>query len=157
MLAKLNDLEIEELLRQQIVGRIGCHADGVTYVVPISYGYDGQYIYSRTDEGMKLEMMRKNPVVCFQVDHFHNMANWKSVIVMGKFEEITATAARNAALEVLGKRIFPLITSETVQQFANYPYQPMNFDEIKGTVFRIVPQKKSGRCENNGFFPTAPF
>ena len=157
MLAKLNELEIEDLLRQQIVGRIGCHSDGVTYVVPISYAYDGQYIYARTDEGLKLEMMRRNPVVCFEVDQFNNMANWKSVVVMGGFQEITVKADRNTALDILGKRIFPVITSETVEQFASYPYQPKNFDEIQGTVFRIVPHVKSGRYENNGVLPTEAF
>ncbi|MEJ0105912.1 MAG: pyridoxamine 5'-phosphate oxidase family protein [Bacteroidota bacterium] len=53
MFGSLNNNEIDELLHQQFIGRIGCHAEGVTYVVPISYAYDGEYIYGRTFEGMK--------------------------------------------------------------------------------------------------------
>ncbi|HRN58380.1 MAG TPA: pyridoxamine 5'-phosphate oxidase family protein, partial [Agriterribacter sp.] len=45
--------DIEILLQQQLVGRIGCHAKNVTYVVPVSYAYDGAYIYGHTFEGMK--------------------------------------------------------------------------------------------------------
>ena len=39
-------------------------------------------------EGKKIEMMRKNPEVCFQVDAIADLLNWESVICWGKFEEI---------------------------------------------------------------------
>ena len=68
MLGKLTLLQIEEVIKGQIVGRIGCHANGMTYVVPVSYAYDGDYIYVRTFEGLKLDMMRKNPKVCFEIE-----------------------------------------------------------------------------------------
>ncbi len=46
MFGELNPEEIEQLLSAQLVGRIGCHADGTTYVVPVSYGYqDFQSMY----------------------------------------------------------------------------------------------------------------
>src|SRR4029079_17175045 len=32
--------EIAEFLRSQRIARLGCHADGVTYVVPLIYAYD---------------------------------------------------------------------------------------------------------------------
>src|SRR5438876_5549045 len=101
MLGKLNDTEIEEILKHQVVGRIGCHSDGVTYVVPVSYAYDGKDIYMHTYEGMKLKMMRKNPHVCFEADTMKDMANWQSVIAWGEFEEITEPAERNKALQIL--------------------------------------------------------
>jgi len=41
MLGKLTMAEIEEVIKHQIVGRIGCHANGMTYRVPVSYAYDG--------------------------------------------------------------------------------------------------------------------
>jgi len=56
------------VLTSQLIGRIGCHADNVTYVVPVSYVYDGDSIYSHTHEGMKINMMRENPDVCFEAD-----------------------------------------------------------------------------------------
>ncbi len=42
MFGTLSPQEIETVLHQQVVGRLGCHAEGLTYVVPISYGYDGR-------------------------------------------------------------------------------------------------------------------
>ena len=84
----MNAAEIEQLLQQQLVGRIGCHVDGLTYVVPVSYAYEGNYIYCHALEGMKINMMRKNPDVCFEVDNTKNLANWQSVIAWGSFEEL---------------------------------------------------------------------
>jgi len=68
MFGELSQNEIEDLLHQQVIGRIGCHADDTTYVVPISYAYDGQYVYGHTREGMKLNLMRKNRNICFEID-----------------------------------------------------------------------------------------
>lgn len=66
MLGDLNASEIERFLRENIVGRIGCrHAFGKTYVVPITYAYEGSAVYAHSDEGMKLHMMRDNPTYRF--------------------------------------------------------------------------------------------
>ena len=89
MFGKLNSEEIDQLLNNQLVGRIGCHSDGVTYVVPISYAFDGNNIYAHSFKGLKLTIMRKNPKVCFEVDDTQDLANWKSVICWGEFEELT--------------------------------------------------------------------
>lgn len=43
----------------------------------------------------KIEMMRKNPKVCFEVDDIKNIFSWKSVIAWGTFEEITDIAEQD--------------------------------------------------------------
>lgn len=48
MLGELNSSQIENVLRGEVIGRIGCHANDTTYVVPVSYVYDGIYVYSHT-------------------------------------------------------------------------------------------------------------
>ena len=89
MLGILSELEIEEFLKSELVGRIGCHSDGVTYVVPVNYIYDGVHIYAHSGQGMKINMMRKDPNICFEIDNIQSIIHWRSVIVWGKFEEIT--------------------------------------------------------------------
>ncbi|MBL7737406.1 MAG: pyridoxamine 5'-phosphate oxidase family protein [Chitinophagaceae bacterium] len=149
MIGKLTDAEIEETLAKAFVGRIGCHADDLTYVIPVSYAYDGKYIYVRAGEGMKVNMMRKNPKVCFQVDQMENMANWRSVIAWGVFEELSDPELRNHALEQLASRIYPLISSETVHLSREWPFKPADMASIKGVVFRILIDQKTGRFENS--------
>lgn len=147
MFGQLTDLEIDSLLSTQVFGRIGCHANNKTYIVPVSYAYDGKYIYGHTQEGMKIKMMRENPSVCFEVDTLANMANWKSVICWGEFEELTNKPDRDNALKVLLHRTLPIITSKTVQLSPQWPFPPSEYDNIKGIVYRICLTGKTGRFE----------
>ena len=156
MLGTLSNEKIEKLLRTQIVGRIGCSADGETYIVPISYAYDGQYIYCHTHEGKKASIMRKNPSICFEVEDMHNMANWKSVVVQGRYEEIKGHNERNAAMQILLNRYLPIMSSITTHLGQHWPFQPDDTKEIDGIVFRIAIQSKSGRFEKAEQSPVIP-
>lgn len=147
MFGKLNTEEIEQVLMNQVVGRLGCHAQGITYVVPVSYAYDGGFIYGRSFEGMKIDMMRKDPKVCFQVDIMNNMADWQSVIAWGIYQELEHTTERNEALQKLMDRRLPLLSSETTHLSPVWPFTPHDISEIRGIVFRIQLTKKTGRFE----------
>jgi uncharacterized protein len=147
MLGKLTAGETEQLLSSQVVGRIGCHYNGTTYVVPISYAYDGDSVYAHTGEGMKLDMMRKNPNVCFEVDNLQDMANWQSAICMGTFEELKDSKERTPALEKLLNRNLPHISSQTVKLTSHWPFHSADLSNIPGVVFRIRLNEKSGRYE----------
>lgn len=147
MIGKLTKEEIEKVLKKQILGRIGCHADGTTYIVPISYAYDGTYVYAHTYDGLKMQLMRKNPKVCFEVDTMENMANWQSVICKGEFEEVTDPVERNAAIEHLMLRRLPYITSELVKLTPYWPFQTNDTDSVDGIIFRVRLLEKSGRYE----------
>ncbi|MEP6594685.1 MAG: pyridoxamine 5'-phosphate oxidase family protein [Ginsengibacter sp.] len=150
MLGKLNNTEIEEVLTQQIIGRIGCHANDMTYIVPVSYAYDGQCVYARTYEGLKIRLMRKNPRVCFQTDTMDNMANWKSVIAWGDFKELTEPGERNAAIQKLLERRISGIASKTVQLSPLWPFSSKeNIDKIEGVIFCISLGEKTGRFEKS--------
>ncbi len=158
MIGKLSDSEIEAVLAGNLVGRIGCHADGVTYVVPVSYAYDGEFIYVRTQEGMKIDMLRKNPELCFQVDILKNMANWKSVVVWGRFEELKEPELRGAALQKLVDRITPAVTGRNVRFYEEWPFSPADPGSLPGLVFRIHLKEKTGRFESSTEFsdPSIP-
>src|SRR3970040_1262167 len=94
--------EIDELLSEQVVGRVGCHVNGLTYVVPLIYAYDGDAVYVASIEGQKVEMMRANPIVCSEVDSY-GPEGWRSAIVQGVFEELSETD-KPRALELLRER-----------------------------------------------------
>ena len=148
MLGKLRNTEIENLLKTQFIGRIGCYADGVTYVVPVSYIYDGTNIYGFTFEGMKIDMMRKNSEVCFEVEDTCNLANWQTVIAWGEFRELEGKE-RNEVLQKLHSRVLPFISSETMRVSPLSPFELDNPEDIEGIVFRIRLGKKTGRFEKS--------
>jgi nitroimidazol reductase NimA-like FMN-containing flavoprotein (pyridoxamine 5'-phosphate oxidase superfamily) len=148
MLGKLNSSEIDEVIHDQLIARVGCHADGMTYVVPVSYAYDGECIYVHSQEGLKIDMMRRNPEVCVQIDQFFDMANWRSVIAWGRFEELLEKKEREYGLGRLVNRVLPFASSETTHLSPYWPFPPRDLQSIKGIVFRIRLVKKTGRFEH---------
>jgi uncharacterized protein len=150
MLGKLNDTQVEELLKSQAIGRLGCHSDGVTYIVPINYVYEDSIVYAHSADGMKIAKMRKNPNVCFEVDAIQNLVNWQSVIAWGKFEEIEDIHEKAEVMQKLIDRIMPFITGESV-----HPSHGITSNESDiGTITELVVYKifltwKNGRFENN--------
>ena len=142
MIGELSGDEIERVLSENIIGRIGCHAFGRTYVVPITYAYDGQFVYGHSRDGMKLHMMRENPHVCFEVDRMDDVANWRSVIAWGTFEQIRGTAERERALAVLVDRIQPHLRG-TPPGESMHPHEGMH----ASILYRIAIESKTGRFE----------
>lgn len=157
MIGNLTIPETEKLLRKEVVGRIGCGEGSNVYVVPISYTYDGNYIYCHTHEGLKVDIMRRQPKVCFEVDRLNDMANWQSVIAYGTFEELTDPLQRRQALKLLHERILPMASSETTHLSPDWPFPPEEFNKIKGVTFRIRVEKKTGRFEKTGTSPVTFF
>lgn len=148
MLGSLSAAEIEDLLGTELVARIGCHAEGRTYVVPITYAYDGEALIGHSVDGLKLRMMRQNPEVSVEVDHINDLANWQSVIARGRFEELLGPVA-TSALITLRERFRPFLSSETSQ-----PTHDLNEGETEtrmgnggAHLYRIHLYEKTGRFE----------
>jgi len=150
MLGKLNEQQMEALLKQQVTGRVACHADGITYIVPINYVYDGTCIYSHSAAGKKIEMMRNNPQVCFEVDEIQSIFKWKSVIAWGVFEEVIDIAEQQRLMQGIIHRIMPLADKPE-----NHPSHGIaENDSDIGTdlgliVYKIALTHKTGRFESN--------
>lgn len=104
MIGELGPEDIEQLLRAEVLGRIGCHARGRTYVVPVTYAYDGASIFGYTGNGLKVRMMRENPAVCVEVEQLDRLPSWRTAIAFGRFEELTGDEAA-AALRLLRERL----------------------------------------------------
>src|SRR5262249_263228 len=104
MIRALDSDEIERVLRAGTVGRIGCHVGVRTYVVPVAYAYKDGAIYAHSAGGQKIEMMRADPRVCFEVDHVEDLVNWSSAICWGTYEELHDEQAQ-AALELIRARL----------------------------------------------------
>jgi nitroimidazol reductase NimA-like FMN-containing flavoprotein (pyridoxamine 5'-phosphate oxidase superfamily) len=139
--------EIEDVLSKQILARIGCHYDNRTYVVPISYAYDGTHFYCHSYEGMKTQMMRKNPKVCLQIDDMINMADWKSVVCWGDAIELTKEEEQAEAIKHLVARKLPLQSSETTHLFSDWPFSNPDEKLLPGALFCIKVIEKTGRFE----------
>ena len=90
--------EIEDFLRGQRIARLGCHAGGETYVVPVIYAYADGAVVTVTTEGRKVTMLRENPRVCVEVDEYDadRRGSWRSVIAYGTAEELAGDEIEGA-------------------------------------------------------------
>jgi uncharacterized protein len=155
MLGELTHNQIDQILQQEVIGRLGCYANQKIYVVPITYVFDGKCIYAHSREGLKVEMMRKNPLVCFEVDAMENMSNWRSAIVWGTYEELTTLEGVQAGMKLLTDRFLPMMVSDTLRPWHGHPPEAVE----KGTqavVFRIHVNEKTGRFEKTDFNTPLP-
>jgi nitroimidazol reductase NimA-like FMN-containing flavoprotein (pyridoxamine 5'-phosphate oxidase superfamily) len=103
MIEEMSPGEIKEFVFEQKVGRVGCHAEGETYVVPVIFAWHDDCFYVYTTEGKKVEMMRANAQVCFEIDEYLAGGRWRSVIVQGTYEELRGEKA-GRALEIISER-----------------------------------------------------
>jgi uncharacterized protein len=151
MIGNLTNEEIEEVLKQNVLGRIGCNDGERTYVVPVNYVYDGRCIIAHSYEGMKIKIMRKNSAVCFEVDEMKSFTSWKSVIAWGEYQELTEERKRYEAMKLFVDRMLHVkISKSAVLPYAVENVEPPHFPQGKSrsVIYRIVITEKTGRFEN---------
>jgi nitroimidazol reductase NimA-like FMN-containing flavoprotein (pyridoxamine 5'-phosphate oxidase superfamily) len=147
MLGELTEEQMNNVLASHALGRLACSDGKKPYIVPVTYTYDGKFIYGQTNEGTKLKIMRQNPRVCFEVDSMTDMRNWQSVIVYGKFEELK-DAESKAARDILFGRVFSLNTSSTVHTYEHEVESKIDDStRVKFVMYKIHIEKKTGRFE----------
>lgn len=63
--------EMEELLRRAEVGRLALSDENKPYVIPVNFAYeDKKIIFHCALNGKKVDVLKKNPSCCFEVDKF---------------------------------------------------------------------------------------
>jgi nitroimidazol reductase NimA-like FMN-containing flavoprotein (pyridoxamine 5'-phosphate oxidase superfamily) len=148
MQRELDATQIDELLKSQLIGRIGCHSDDLIYVVPVNYIYEAPDIYCHSAKGLKIDLMRNNPQVCFEVDNIKDMTNWQSVIVWGKFEEITEMEEKQNIMQKLNDRVTPFIFDDSVPPSHGFVDAESDVgDTIELIIYKISITKRTGRFE----------
>ncbi len=107
---------IDAVIRSCQVCRLGLSRDNQPYVVPLSFGYDGECIYLHTAfAGRKIEFWEANPEVCVEFDNDVKLVtheaiackwttDYRSVICYGRISEICEYQAKRDALNQIMKQ-----------------------------------------------------
>lgn len=67
-----NKADIEDVLKRAFVCHLGLVDGDQAYVVPMNYAYEDGHIYLHgAKEGRKIDLIRKNNKVCFQMELFN--------------------------------------------------------------------------------------
>jgi nitroimidazol reductase NimA-like FMN-containing flavoprotein (pyridoxamine 5'-phosphate oxidase superfamily) len=150
MVRELSPEEVDVLLREARFASLGCHANGETYVVPISFVFDGKRVLGQTKPGKKIDMMRKNPKVCVMVDNIKSIVDWQSVVVWGNYRELSGTEAATA-MGALIDHLSPGLENEARRKGRSprdvTPAEPGGLPQVD-IVYEIEVQKATGRAES---------
>ncbi len=104
--------DIEAVLESARVCRIAMVDKDFPYIVPINFGYkDGALFLHSAPEGRKIDLIKNNPKVCFEVDELISLkkaklacewgAQYKSVIGTGIAGFIDDAAQKKKALDII--------------------------------------------------------
>jgi uncharacterized protein len=91
-------LDIDEMTSQEIhqmlglfgYGHLGYIHEGNPYVMPMHYYTEASEIYLFITVGMKTHNIDANPEVCLQVEEIRDPLHWRSVMINGRAQKLTA-------------------------------------------------------------------
>jgi hypothetical protein len=147
---KMTSEEINALLLEMPVGHLGLAYESQPYIVPLNYLYsDGAIYFHCALKGRKIDYIKANSRVCFQVGRYgglitsdsacsHNY-QFSSVIVEGTIEEVTDVGAKETALRgIVAKYGDPAIAEK-----------PIPAKKIEGvSVYRIKVETIAGKTDS---------
>ncbi len=104
--------QMEQILEQATVCRLAMVDKGRPYVVPLNFGYrDGSLYFHSAPEGRKIDVLKENPHVCFEVDELIKMnkaaaacdwgVSFRSVIGTGTARILETPAEKKAGLDII--------------------------------------------------------
>jgi nitroimidazol reductase NimA-like FMN-containing flavoprotein (pyridoxamine 5'-phosphate oxidase superfamily) len=131
--------EMHALLQREGFGHLGCARGGRPYVVPMQYAYDGKELFFFTTQGMKTQFIDANPQVCLQVEEITDSTHWRSVMVIGKAEQITRNEEMQKAMKLITERnpsLTPAISSTELDALGR---------AVDIALYRITPELIDGR------------
>lgn len=139
-----NKTEIETIIKKAPVCRIAICDNGIPYVVPVCFGYDGNRLYFHSaHEGWKIDILKRNNNVCFEMDIDHNLVKsgnpcswsmeYSSVIGSGKAFFVEDPEEKRKALGII------------VEHYSGKSYGFSDEAVSDVTVIKIEIEKISGK------------
>ena len=110
---------IMEIVSRCQVMRIGLSEGGRAYIVPLNFGWERcgdqvSFYFHSAPEGRKIDMLRENPAVCFEMDTDHALVTneitsgwtmrYASVMGEGTMSLIEGDADKRAAIDIIMRR-----------------------------------------------------
>lgn len=144
----LSPQQIEHLLEHSYYGHLACHDGEELYLVPITFAYKKGAFYAYTQDGKKIEMMKKNPRVCVQAEKIHPDGGWESVIAWGTFAELTDRKECQQACLMLADEFANYNTAEhpivspLIREISRF-----DWEKNAPVVYKITVERSTGRSQ----------
>jgi nitroimidazol reductase NimA-like FMN-containing flavoprotein (pyridoxamine 5'-phosphate oxidase superfamily) len=110
--------EVNQILDEAFLCHVGFTVDGQPFVIPTSYGRDGEVLYIHGSAASRmLRNLDKGVAVCITVtlldglvlarSVFNHSMNYRSVVILGTATLVDDAAEKRAALRALSEHIIP--------------------------------------------------
>ncbi|MBU3713725.1 MAG: hypothetical protein FGM46_02115 [Ferruginibacter sp.] len=141
MIHLLSKEECIHLLKENNYGHLGCNDGFNTYIYPTGYVYEENSIVCQSLQGSKIEIMRKNNRVCFQVETFNEKKEKNTVTLLGNYIEVTDIAQRYQILSNFIKKMIEIKTSQDLSVLMK------KSTAIRPIIYRILVDEIIGNTE----------
>jgi nitroimidazol reductase NimA-like FMN-containing flavoprotein (pyridoxamine 5'-phosphate oxidase superfamily) len=140
----INRTKIDEIIEKSAVCRLAFAKDNIPYIVPISFGYDGNSIFIHTARtGKKIDFIKHNKLVCFEfdtdvktIDDDAIPCKWtsayKSVIGSGKIVELMGYEEQELAINQIMLHYSGKEWHFNAQMLKSVKLWKIEIDEISG-------------------------
>ena len=114
-----NREEVEKILSNALVERLGTCLNNIPYITPVNFVYDKDKIYFHSAlEDRKIENITSNPNICFEIDEVMSIipggqrlcastTEYKSIIISGDIQIVTDVEEKTFALNKLIEKYAP--------------------------------------------------
>jgi len=136
--------DLEKIIRAGRICRLALAAEPAPYIVPLNFGYlDGSLYFHSAPEGRKLDLMRQQPRVGFEISldlgivEGEQACNWsaryRSVLGFGRIEFIDDLEEKRRALD--------LIMGQYAQGDFTYPEAAVR----KTCIYKLMIEQMTGK------------
>jgi hypothetical protein len=141
---EMTQREVEQFLACARVGRLGMCLESGPYVVPLGYGYaDEEIFFHACSKGLKMDAIRRNANVCFEVDEALSDASmFKRVIVFGMAEIIDD---KERMIPYLQRLIDKYRVPESFDTYMGKPGRNREKELEAARICIITPKKITGK------------
>jgi hypothetical protein len=140
--------EIDAILQEAMVCRIAMAADNHPYIIPVNFAVSKNHLYFHcAKSGKKIDMLRDNPSICFEVDIPGDLVcgdaacswgmKYKSVIGFGQAYFIEEAGGKKKALDRLMKKY-------AGRELFDYKDDALDKVLVIGVNIETISGKKSG-------------
>ena len=145
--------ELNDIIRRCQVCRLALAVDNEPYLLPVSFGFDGEAIYLHTAlEGRKIGFFERNPRVCFGFEtdvtlrtHAEEACRWSmnfvSVVGYGRIAELVSEADKARGLNLIMEQYSGRSWEFTPERLASTRVWRIGIEELSGKRSPAGPAK----------------
>ena len=148
--------DIDAIIRSSDVCRLALALDGEPYLVPMSFGYDGQAIYLHSAaEGRKIAFFEGNNRVCFEFERVGRLVRPEGA-VCGWTQPFQSVIGYGTIQELVDREHKVQGLNHMVLHYGGQPGQPAEATLARTRVWKIAIESLTGKRSKEGLGPPIP-